>query len=211
MVETYDKLAKRYPEQFEEAALAPLRRALVERRERSAGPEQNLSGEAREIAEALELRLSRVKEWDLSGKQRCKKLSRGVEQSYSRGRKAFRRAMASMDDEHFHEWRKRVKDFWYQTRLLSRVWPEMMDARARQLKWLSELLGDDHDLSMLRETLDREGETLGSGAARLSGLALQRQRELRRESEILGRRLYAMQPSCTADQLAALWKAWKPG
>jgi hypothetical protein len=54
--------------------------------------------------------------------------------SYRRGRKAFDSGREQPDEQRFHEWRKRVKDYWYHTRLLHRIWPALMTARASELK-----------------------------------------------------------------------------
>ena len=51
--------------------------------------------------------------------------------------------------EDFHEWRKRVKYHWYHCRLLKNLYKPLMKARRDEAKHLADLLGDDHDLSML--------------------------------------------------------------
>ncbi len=86
-----------------------------------------------------------------------------------------------------------------------------MDVRIDQLKQLSDLLGDDHDLAVLRGTLEREGASFGEGATVLHCLAGRRQEELRAEARILGQRIYVMNTDCSIDQLKGLWKIWKGG
>ena len=46
-----------------------------------------------------------------------------------------------------------MKDLWYQQRLLEETWPGVMKAQAKEAKKLSKLLGEDHDLAVLAETL----------------------------------------------------------
>src|SRR6185436_16307976 len=75
----------------------------------------------------------------------------GVKRSYAAGRKARSLVKATPTPENLHEWRKRVKDLWYHTHLLRPIWPEQMCAVADELEALSEQLGDDHDLVMLKE------------------------------------------------------------
>ena len=77
----------------------------------------------------------------------------GLERSYRRGRRSLREAIERPTDECVHEWRKSVKNLWYQTRC---------SRRRRRARWapviatldkLGEALGDDHDLAVLVERL----------------------------------------------------------
>jgi hypothetical protein len=56
------------------------------------------------------------------------------------------------DDALFHEWRKRVKELLYQTATISDV-PSPLHSGCDSL---SSLLGEQHDLALLTERLDRE-------------------------------------------------------
>ncbi len=74
---------------------------------------------------------------------------------------------------------------------------------------LSDLLGDDHDLAVLRGELDtRSG--LDGGAVRTLAAVLDRRRgELQRAALPLGTRLFAAPTDALVDQLEACWRAWK--
>jgi len=209
LLETYDKLSERFPE-MGEGPMAGLHQKLIERREHIVEEQLDLSAEARELAAKLERMPTRLDAWRLR-KKGFKALKQGLTKGYRRGRKTFEKAFADPSDERFHEWRKRVKDYWYHSRLLQRVWPEFMDARIEQLKRLSDLLGDDHDLSVLRTTLERDEKAFGEGAAMLYSLAGRRQEELRAEARALGQRIYVMESECAVDQMKGLWKVWKDG
>jgi CHAD domain-containing protein len=210
MVETYDLLAESHPEINESAPLRGLRDRLVERRQRIVREQQDLPTRAQELARALDEMPERLRHWPLAHRG-FKALGPGLERGYRRGRKAFRSAVESPTDEHFHEWRKRVKDYWYHMRLLRRIWPELMEPRIEELKRLSDLLGDDHDLAVLRGTLNREAAALGESAPLLACLAAGQQQRLREQASPLGRRLYASSPSSFAKEYAALWRVWKRG
>lgn len=77
----------------------------------------------------------------------------GLVHNYRRARKAMAAAYETNDDEAFHSWRKSVQAHWRHTSLLSRLWPELMDVRVAAARELSQLLGDDHDLSILRDRI----------------------------------------------------------
>ena len=76
----------------------------------------------------------------------------GFKQSYKQGRAACRLVHQEPLPEHFHEWRKHVKDLWYYFCLLTPALPPAMRVRTDELERLGELLGDDHDLSCCKSS-----------------------------------------------------------
>jgi CHAD domain-containing protein len=120
----------------------------------------------------------------------------GIRRTYARGRDAFRLADRDPTAEHLHEWRKRVKDLWYQQRLLQEAWPGVLKAEAAEAKALSKLLGDDHDLAVLAEQLDTDGDPQD-----LRELIDRRRGELLESVRALGRRVYAEKPKAFARRL----------
>jgi len=140
-----------------------------------------------------------------------KALRPGVKNAYRQGRRAYQVVVKDSSPENFHEWRKRAKDLWYHVRLLHPVWPEQLDAMASDLEALGENLGDDHDLVVLKQ--DVEKRFSGDGYAReleaLNGLIEERHRELRTAALALGARFYAEKPSTFCNRLAGFWKTWR--
>jgi hypothetical protein len=61
----------------------------------------------------------------------------------------------------------------------------------------------------MQALLESEQADLGELAPVFTGLAVQRQQELRAAAEPLGIRLYAAAPHCAVDQLGRLWEGWK--
>ena len=80
-----------------------------------------------------------------------------LEQGTARGlrtlRQQFDRAVASGEDEDYHDWRKSAQLHWRHLRLLSENWPAMMAARITATKSLAAVLGHDHDLAVLANFL----------------------------------------------------------
>lgn len=139
-------------------------------------------------------------------------VARGASQIYAEGRKLMQRAYRQSADDLFHDWRKRVQQHWRHTQLLTPVWPDLMALRNSNLKALAELLGDDHDLSVLRWHLDdyaaSTGKKLGKKRERRSFVAACRhhQWQLRDAAHPLGVRLYAQSPRDYRACLRAYWQ-----
>jgi CHAD domain-containing protein len=112
------------------------------------------------------------------------------------------------DEADFHGWRKRAKDLWYELRLLGDAWPRPLGATSDEVHQLSELLGDHHDLAVLREDL-RQRNLGGEATQPLAAAICLRQEELAEESFALGRRLYVERPRDFSRRLRGYWRAWR--
>jgi hypothetical protein len=76
---------------------------------------------------------------------------------------------------------------------------------------LGDLLGDEHDLAVLHDTLMNEPQ--GPWSSRelqvLLGLANERRTVLRRQARPLGGRLFAEIPEALIDRFGGYWHAWR--
>lgn len=142
----------------------------------------------------------RVEDWPLE-RDSFDALHKGLERTYRHGRRDFRAAQAAPTVEALHEWRKRVKDLWYQHTLLRELWPPVMQAVGDEAHQLANRLGDDHDLATLadwvREHAAAEPEFFEAVESRRSALQA--------EAMALGERLYADKPVPYARRLRRLW------
>ncbi|HET8567029.1 MAG TPA: CHAD domain-containing protein [Solirubrobacterales bacterium] len=147
------------------------------------------------IAEAvalIEAGLDAIGDWELAGDS-WKLIDAGLVRTYRRGRRALKAAAPNGSEADFHAWRKRAKDLWYELRLLGDAWPGPLEASAEEAHRLTELLGDHHDLAVLRADLRRRN--LGEEeTAALEAAIDRRQKELASAALPLGRRLYAERP-----------------
>ena len=130
--------------------------------------------------------------------------------SYTRGREAFQQAIVKPAPESFHDWRKRVKDLWYQLDFLCPEWPKNSRAMLDSLEELGEQLGDDHDLVLLgqfvKEHCDSSKETL-----KLQKLIDTKRHEYGAGIRRLGTRIYAKLPEEMCAKLEEDWKSWRKG
>jgi CHAD domain-containing protein len=157
---------------------------------------------ARGVVAMLKEAHSRVGEWPLE-RDSFAAVGEGLERTFRRGRRDFKRARRDATVEGLHEWRKRVKELWYHHTLLRELWPPVMAAFGDEAHELSDRLGDDHDLVLLagwvRENVGEEPKLVN---------AVDRRRdELQREALALGERLYGEKPSAYVRRLRRLWNA----
>jgi CHAD domain-containing protein len=189
MVETAEKLGERYAGHAPAALFGELRDRLAARR-------GDADADAGEAADTLRALAAGVDAWAIEGDERDV-LVPALRRTYARGREAFAAADRRPTAEHLHEWRKRVKDLWYQEKLVSEAWPGVLGAQADEAKALSKLLGEDHDLAVLAELLEAEPELSGHHDV-VCELIGRRRNELLDAVRALGRRVYAERPKAFA-------------
>jgi len=211
-IETLDGLVARFARPLEPDAFAAVRRALVDLRERRVADGFDLGRRLDDVLECLLRGRERVSAWRLDA-DGFDAFEAGLEKAYRRGREAMAAACDEPSAERFHAWRKRAKDHGHHVRWLRDLWSEPMRARAGETDELSDLLGDEHDLAILRGTLAELPGALGRDATTraLDGLARERQLELRARVRLLGARLYAEKPAHLARRVRAYWRAWRRG
>jgi len=93
-----------------------------------------------------------------------------------------------------------------------------MKGRRDEADDLADHLGDEHDLSILREALLANPDPFGSEdvVQTTVGLIGQRRAQLRLNARRIGERLYVERPKDLADRFAHYWETWqswgwKPG
>jgi len=135
---------------------------------------------------------ARLLKWPLEGLT-WKQICGAVGKIYKRGQRGLAKTIADPEPENFHAWRKRVKDIWYQLRILQPLNRMVLTEMARDAEVLGELLGGEHDLNFLWARLETEkgDEALRDELAQLETLIRKRGKRLRTNALELGRRFYA--------------------
>ncbi len=210
MIETFDRLRQRFPDELAGRPSLAIRELLKARRARIAQEGVCLEKVVEEVVADLRSARKRVSAWPLE-EDGLDALASGLAKTYRRGRRGLRKAYASPSDERFHEWRKRVKYHWYHARVLRDIWPRILNGRCRELSRLCDLLGWEHDLAVFRLLLrEPEKELTGSQHIQeLEELARVRQHELRAEAAPLGRKLFAEKPGALVARLRTYFEVWK--
>jgi CHAD domain-containing protein len=189
MVATLDSLSGRFVGQLPAKTFDAIREQVKTGRN---GASSRSALDSRAVQELGALRL-RVDDWKLS-RAGLKAIDSGLARSYSRGRKAFAWAQSHRTPEDLHAWRKRVKDLWYHDRLLAALGGPTVRGHAKDAHRLADLLGDDHDLVVLRQELTRDVMPVPVDVDAVVKLIDYRRSELQTEAFALGRRVYAESP-----------------
>ena len=200
LIETVDLLAQhsRGPQVWEQ--LADVRRTLRRRAEKTCN-----RTDLRSSLEHGIVGLRRLKRGTASWKlgDGFDAIAPGLKRSFRRGKKALRKAREEQSAERFHDLRKRVKDRWYQARVLESLWPHPALTPEKALRDLQEDLGDDHNLEVLRSLIPaKSGE--------LRAMVETMQDGLRAKSLEAALALYEPKGRDFIAELSALWDEW-PG
>jgi CHAD domain-containing protein len=135
-------------------------------------------------------------------------LAIGLRLCYRATRTSFRHAFTAERDEDLHEWRKGVQHHWRQMQLLTPCWPSELTARAEAARSLSQLLGDDHDISLLIRLISTPTMMFGTPEETAAFLKRCRRRHkaLRKEARKQGERLFAERARPFAARIETYWQ-----
>lgn len=212
-MDTLEALAERYGDELPGGARELSGELESEQRAIQAGAgdkESDTRVAARRASELIAETRDGIGDWSFS-KSGFKLFAAGLERSYRRGHKRFADVRGDPTPENVHEWRKRVKDLWYDLRLLQGIWPPIVGEMADQAHELSDLLGDHHDLTVLSEDLESRSGPEGDELQATQGLIEGRQEELLEAAVPIGERLYAETPRMFVRRLRAYWRVRDAG
>lgn len=208
LVLTHDKLIRHYHAAGYD--FSPVRDQLVRCR-------RGVSDNPRRMAKCFEVVLRRMKSgrkrvplWSLDMNSQVA-ICKGFKKTYKRGKKAMGKALAAPADENLHEWRKQVKYHFYHCQILRPIAQGELQKRCEQANLLSDLLGDEHDLGVLRRALVGPSED-HDARLELRGyfhLIDRRRMELRAQADTVGRQIYAEKAKDLSNRIRARYPVWQ--
>jgi len=204
IVETLKELEHRYPASLPKGALAAARAGVLRNGAR-ADHDAQTRGILKIAAGTLRSERSRVKRWRVRG-EGFRAVAPGLEESYRRARRMMLTAWSKPKPSHFHTWRRYVKDHWFHVRLLEGHCGNHLVAYERRIEALDGILGEYHNVILLRELLVTGGTLPREEAARCLRIVSRYQRVLRRHAEILGARIYTERPRRFVRRVRHLWR-----
>lgn len=209
IIETFDSVVNKYKDRLQKDTLSSIRRGL-EKDKWEFEHNGNINKVVASAIPSFRAAMKRAKTWPLKN-DGFPAISAGLEKTYRRGRQALALAQNDPTPENYHEWRKRAKDHWYHVRVLESLWTDVMQAHEASVKNLQTWLGDDHNLVVLRDKLQKQPEWYGDAQDIELFLALadQYQKQLRENAISLGQRIYEQKPRQFTKNMARLWDAWQ--
>ena len=207
LIDSLDALIAHFKERVKPKAFAKFRRVLIERRREARKQVLQKDRAVVRIVRRIRSARKRVERWPLERKG-WKAVDGGLQRVYSQGMRAMNEARSEPSDETLHEWRKRTKDLRYGLELLQAAWPETMKLLAEQTHHLTDLLGDDHDLAVLRTVAQQElKDEPFDEAELLPALIDERRIVLQQEAIDLGLKLFEEDDEEFVARLKGYWKA----
>jgi CHAD domain-containing protein len=200
-----DGVASHFAGQLPSSTFDAIGEQLESRQGRAAAGSNGSALEPQAVQELGAVRL-RVEDWKISDRG-WEALEAGLSRSFKQGRKAFAGARRSKSSEAMHAWRKRVKDLWYQQRLLAEICGPTVRGQAKDAHRLADLLGDEHDLSVVRDELTERPMPVAADVDAVVRLLDLRREELQAQAFHLGERVYAESPKAYRRRMRRLWKA----
>ncbi len=209
LLDTLHMLVKRYGLAERALKLDGLMRALRSRRAHIRrdllSPNGGALGHSRRLLRQSRTRIDDVvdrheEEWMIIGA--------GLKRIYAQGRRALADAREKPRPDAFHEWRKEAKYLRYALERLDPLWSGVVGALADQAHKLADYLGDEHDLTVLRETALTRHDCFSDEQTLPALLALidRCQDALREKAIYLGLRLYEEKPKAFAARFGQYWK-----
>ena len=189
--------------------IGALRVALEGRRERVAGRKAGVNAHLESAAGDLRAAIDALDALSLrhGRRQMANCLRLGWEKTGKRARQALSACAkaGAVDEEPFHDLRKRTQDRWMQASLLRDIWPVAMISIQRSAKFLVEQLGHEHDLAVLDAYVATSDDAAVQDGRDVLHLAIAEQRHaLQLASQALAKDLYAGDPDRDARILGRL-------
>jgi CHAD domain-containing protein len=193
-IATLGRLRTRHPNALESQGIERLEDRLEREREQtgeSPPPEDVLA----DIAD-MRRHLAR---WNLV-EHDFDSLAPGLTRIYREGRRRRLRVKRgrARNGEDVHDWRKRVKSLYYALDMLGGTSARGARRATQQAERIGDLLGEEHDLSMLCAYVEQYPHTFGqdtSSREMLLKLAERRRKRLRKRALKLGAQLYKRKPN----------------
>jgi CHAD domain-containing protein len=205
MIQAVDDLSEHYAGQLPKTTWTAIKKHLeAEAAGARGGLEESL---IEQVVSELKSVRTEVEQWHRR-RSGWTAIGAGLMRGYTDGRHAYRQARRKPTVENLHEWRKRGKDLWYHLRLLQPVSPGIMRGQGKEAHRLSDVLGDDHDLAVLRAALVTRAAAIPADLDSVLILIDHRREQLQSEAWVLGARLYAERDKAFLRRIRSYWKVW---
>lgn len=132
----------------------------------------------------------------------------GITRVYSDGIGSFEIAIENPQEKTLHEWRKNVKDLYYCSLTLTPIWKPVLKSFTKELKVLSEILGDLHDFYELTHYIQSLIDN-PYDFSNIFSLIENNQTHLMDNSFQLGKKIFAESGEQFSERIKAYYKSFK--
>jgi len=209
LIETIEHLADHAVTDDESVSLAATREVLTRRRDEIAAGESDLEAKVSDAIEACRAAILALDDLTLPSKpgHAARLIAKGWRKGLEQAHEALESCEGEGHGEAYHDLRKAAQAYWMNLSLLRDLWPSALDAKRGDAKTLVELLGHEHDLTVLTTLLDHEPELFGDGEGQsfLLAIIIRRQMALRREALTLADIVFADAAKDEASIIETLW------
>ena len=209
LIETADHLSEHTLTDDEAETLDAARTVLVLRRDDIASSETDLEDKVRHAIDQCHAAHAALNALELPSRpgHAARLLAKGWRKALQRAAEALEFCEGQGHGEAYHDLRKAAQAYWMNLSLLRELWPSAFAVKRRDAKRLVDLLGHEHDLTVLTALLDHEPELFGDGEGQsfLLAIIIRRQQDLRREAVSLAGQVFADPAKDEADVIETLW------
>jgi len=196
LVDALDGLSHRYRGARHIRGARRFRRTLLDAQARTQRRTLKAAGGVRHSRKLMRRARAAAKRWSL-GDNGWAALMQGAVRLYRQGRAALDGVRVEPSVECLHHWRKQTKYLYLQLELLAPVCSPRVSRLAQELRELSDDLGDDHDLAVLRKAAAAHAQDFpdDAGATAFMTIIERSRTRLQRKALLRGARLYRAPPS----------------
>ena len=209
LIETIEHLADHAVTDDEGETLAAAREVLALRRDEIAAAEADLDAKVAAAIEACRAAMEALDDLRLPSKpgHAARLIGKGWRKGLEQAHEALETCKGEGHGETYHDLRKASQSYWMNLSLLNDLWPSAFHAKCDQAKMLVDLLGHEHDLTVLTTLLDHEPDLFGDGEGQsfLLAIIIRRQMVLRREALALAEAVFADAAKEEAAIIETLW------
>jgi len=185
--------------------------SAAERQLRRALRPEDVERDLRRAARALRRVRRRLGGWKVPHGRQA--ISAGVVRTYRKARAALDAVRGERSPESFHDWRKQVKAFSNELRIIRDAVPELTTTLIPKVEQLGELLGSVHDLHCAKATAELHPRWFGRQSDSQAVLAAvdERRAALEAEALSLAESVFAGRPRDVRALVKIGWRVWRRG
>ncbi|WP_180898349.1 CHAD domain-containing protein [Martelella soudanensis] len=189
-------------------ALARLEAVLIARRDATALSDDALQKKAKAAVGACREAIAAVEKQDFDERKPEKAIAKAWRKQLAAAHVAVMAARAEATDENFHELRKEAQTYWMFCSLVAPVWPTALKAKRSDAKALADLIGHEHDLSVMLVLLGGpDAPELPEEARRICrDQALTLRSRLRRQAVKAARKVFDDEAEIESAIVKTLWR-----